>query len=364
VNAAHPTAQTDPTPPAGTASPRTRDDELESTPRQSRRHLLGFSNISAVYVGIALFILFSLWVPHTFLRSSTFTTIVDEQAITGIIAVALVLPFAAGAFDLSFAYNLGFGSIVAAWLVGNHGFPWWATILVTLCVCAAIGGINGGLVTLIGINPVIATLGVGSCLSAGTTWISGGQQIIGLSSSFTAIANDSLLGVSLPVYYLAGIASLIWYVLAHTPWGRHIYAVGGNREAARLAGVRTDWIVFVSLAMVGLAAGFAGVLASAQIGAGDPSIGPPYLLPALAAVFLGSTQFQAGRFNVWGTLIAVFVLAIGVKGLELAGAPFWLPDMFNGLALLIAVGISQRDFVAERLARLRRLKGPPATRHS
>jgi ribose transport system permease protein len=363
VNAAQPGAQTDPTVPEGTASLRARDDELPSSPRRSRRHLLAFSNISAVYVGIALFILFSLWVPHTFLRSSTFTTILDEQAITGIIAVALVLPFAAGAFDLSFAYNLGFGSILAASLVGNQDFSWWTTILVTLSVCGAIGGLNGFLVSGIGINPVIATLGVGSCLSAGTTWISGGEQIIGLSPNFTAIANDSLLGISLPVYYLAAIALLIWYVLAHTPWGRHVYAVGGNREASRLAGVRTHWIVFASLTVVGVAAGFAGVLASAQIGAGDPSIGPPYLLPALAAVFLGSTQLQRGRFNVWGTLIAVFVLAIGVKGLELTGAPFWLPDMFNGLALLIAVGISQRDFVAERLARLRRLKAPPA-RHS
>jgi ribose transport system permease protein len=353
------TAQTDPD--MRTEPPSSSKSEGEFAPdkRRRRRRGLAFSNISAVYVGIALFILFSLWIPDTFLRSSTFTTILDEQAITGIIAVALVLPFAAGAFDLSFAYNLGFGAILSAWLVGSHGFPWWVTIVVTITACALIGSINGALVTVIGINPVIATLGVGSCLTAATTWISGGQQIIGLSNSFSAIANDSLLGVSLPVYYLVIFSVIVWYVLAHTPPGRHVYAVGGNKEAARLAGVRGDWVVFCSLTAVGVAAGFAGVLASAQIGAGDPSIGPPYLLPGLAAVFLGSTQLQPGRFNVWGTLIAVFVLAVGVKGLELAGAPFWLPDMFNGLALLIAVGISQRDYVAERIVRLRRIRSGP-----
>ena len=320
---------------------------------------LAFSNISAVYVGIALIILFSIWIPHTFLTSATLTTLLSEQAITGIIAVALVLPFAAGAFDLSFAYNVGFGAILSASLVGNHGFPVWLTIVVVLAVCGAVGAVNGFFATVIGINPVIVTLAVGSCLSAGINWVSGGNEIIGLSSGFTGLANDQLLGIALPVYYLLAIALVAWYVLEHTPPGRRLYAVGGNVEAARLAGVRTGLVVFTSLALVGVASGLAGVLVSSQVGAGDPSVGPAYLLPAFAGIFLGSTQVQPGRFNVWGTLISVYVLAIGVKGLQLAGAPFWLPDMFNGLALLIAVGISQRAHVASVITSMRRLR--PAT---
>jgi ribose transport system permease protein len=317
---------------------------------------LAFSNISAVYVGIALVILFSIWIPHTFLTSSTLTSLLSEQAITGIIAVALVLPFAAGAFDLSFAYNIGFGAILAASLVGNHGFPVWLTIVIVLAACGAVGAVNGFFSTAIGINPVIVTLAVGSCLSAGINWISGGNEIIGLSSGFGALANHEILGIALPVFYLAAVALIAWYVLEHTPPGRRFYAVGGNSEAARLAGVRTGIVVFSSLTVVGVAAGVCGVLVSAQVGAGDPSVGPAYLLPALAGVFLGSTQVHPGRFNVWGTLISVYVLAIGVKGLQLAGAPFWLPDMFNGLALLTAVGISQRDHVAGVIASMRRLK--------
>lgn len=347
--------------PGTVAGDSIEEHRADGGPGRSRgwRHTLSFSNISAVYIAVALIILFALWVPDTFLRTSTLTTLLNEQAITGIIAVALVLPFAAGAFDLSFAYNVGFGAILVASLVGNHGFPVWAATLLVIAICGAVGAANGFFVTVIGINSVIATIAVGSCLSAGVTWISGGNDIIGLSSSFQAIANHSLLGISLPVYYLLIIAVAIWYALEHTPSGRHVYAVGGNREAARLVGVRTGLVVFTSLALVGVAAGFAGVLVSAQVGAGDPSVGPAYLLPALAGLFLGSTQLQPGRFNVWGTLIAVFVLAIGVKGLQLAGAPFWLPDLFNGLALLIAVGISQRAHVAEVLARLRRLRPAP-----
>jgi ribose transport system permease protein len=342
-------------------SPRGGSSDRRPLRRAGRAHsprlrALAFSNISAVYVGIALIALFSIWIPSTFLTSSTLTTLLSEQAITGIIAVALVLPFAAGAFDLSFAYNVGFGAILAASLIGNHAFPSWAAILLVLAVCGAVGAVNGFLSTAIGINPVIATIAVGSCLSAGINWVSGGNEIIGLSSGFQSIANDSLLGISLPVYYLLAVALLVWYVLEHTPPGRHVYAVGGNREAARLTGVRTGLVVFTTLTVVGVAAGFAGVLVSSQVGAGDPSVGPAYLLPALAGVFLGSTQVQPGRFNVWGTLISVYVLAIGVKGLQLAGAPFWLPDMFNGLALIVAVAISQRDHVAATLARLRTLR--------
>jgi ribose transport system permease protein len=345
---------------AGADPPRDQQGPGQQTlGGRSRWHVLSFSNISAVYIGVALVVLFSIWVPSTFLTSSTLTTLLSEQAITGIIAVALVLPFAAGAFDLSFAYNVGFGAILAASLIGNHGFPVLAAIVLVVAVCGAVGAANGLLATVIGINPVIATLAVGSCLSAGVNWVSGGNDVIGLSASYQAIANNHLLGIQLPVWYMLAIAIAVWYVLQHTPPGRHVYATGGNREAARLTGVRTGLVVFSSLAVVGLAAGFAGVLVSSQVGAGDPSVGPAYLLPALAGVFLGSTQLHPGRFNVWGTLISVYVLAIGVKGLQLAGAPFWLPDMFNGLALLIAVGISQRDHVVRTLGGLRKLR-PPA----
>lgn len=120
-----------------------------------------------------------------------------------------------------------------------------------------------------------------------------------------------------------------------------MYATGGNPDAARLAGVRTWRIVLGSTITCGVISGLAGLLITSQISAGDPSIGPGYLLPAIAAAVLGSTQLRGGRYNVWGTVIAAYVLATGVKGLQLAGAPVWIPDLFNGAALLIAVGMAQ-----------------------
>ncbi|GAA2130545.1 hypothetical protein GCM10009727_22560 [Actinomadura napierensis] len=114
--------------------------------------------------------------------------------------------------------------------------------------------------------------------------------------------------------------------------------MGGSSEAAALAGIRTSRIILGALVTSGLVAGLDGVLETSQLSAGDPTIGPGFLLPVIAAVFLGSTQFRGGRFNIWGTVVAAYVLAVGVKGLQLAVLPIWIPDLFNGTALLLAVG--------------------------
>jgi ribose transport system permease protein len=114
-------------------------------------------------------------------------------------------------------------------------------------------------------------------------------------------------------------------------------------------------VIIACLVTCGAIAALAGVLISSRLGTGDPTIGPAYLLPAFSAAFLGSTQFRGGRFDVWGTVVAVYVLATGVKGLQLAGAPIWIPDLFNGVALLVAVGLAKYQRAAYRAGAVRRL---------
>ena len=197
------------------------------------------------------------------------------------------------------------------------------------------------LITRARIPSLIATLAVSSILIAVIDWISRSQQILNLGSPFQAIATDGWFGVTYPVYILAVVALIVWYFLERTALGRRVRATGGNVEAARLAGVQTSRMILLASVTCGVIAALAGVLASSQLATGDPTISQSYLLPAFAAAFLGSTQFYGGRFNVAGTLAAVAVLAVGVKGLQLAGAPVWLPDLFNGVALLAAVGFAQ-----------------------
>jgi len=134
-----------------------------------------------------------------------------------------------------------------------------------------------------------------------------------------------------------------------------MYAVGFNPQSARLAGVRVNRLVVGSLAVGGLVAALAGALLTSRFNSGDPTIGPGYLLPALTALFLGSTQFKGGRFNVWGTVFSLYVLDVGIKGLQLAGAPSWVDDLFYGLALLIAVALSRIEGSDKRFSAIRRV---------
>ncbi|MBN9624057.1 MAG: ABC transporter permease [Actinobacteria bacterium] len=316
---------------------------------------LSFRNISAIYIFIAIFVLFSLWVPETFLSGDMGKALLASQAVTAVLAVGLVLALAAGAFDLAIGTELGLGSIFVAWLIGEHGLPIVPAIVLTLLVGVVIGAINGLLVVKVKIDSFIATLGMSSVLLALIAWISSSQQILGLSKGFQSIGVTKVFGIALPFYIMIGIAAVLWYVLDCTATGRKIYATGGNIDAARLAGVPVSKVVVGSLVACGSIAALAGVLVSANLGTGDPTIGPGYLLPAFSAAFLGSTQFRSGRFNILGTVFAVYLLATGVKGLQLAGAPVWVPELFNGLALLIAVGMARFETSTERRAAVRRL---------
>lgn len=319
------------------------------------RRVLSFRNISAIYIFVAMFVIFAIWVPDTFLSWDTWRALFDSQAVTAILAIGLVIGLSAGAFDLAIGAELGFGSILVAWFLIDKGVPIVLAIILTLIAGALVGLANGLLVVKVRIDSFIATLGMSSVLLALIAWVSNSQQILALPPGFQEIGTTEIFGLALPVYLAIAIGLVVWYVLERTPAGRRVYATGGNIEAARLAGVRVSLVVVGSLVACGMIAAFSGMMVSARLGTGDPTIGPAYLLPAFSAAFLGSTQFRGGRFNVWGTVVAVVVLATGVKGLQLAGAPIWIPELFNGVALLLAVGLAKYEATATRAAAVRRL---------
>jgi ribose transport system permease protein len=321
------------------------------------------ARISGIYVWGALILLFALWVPETFLTGTTFKNIAAGEAVTALITLGLLFPLAAGTFDLSIGFTVGLSGIIAAKLLNSGSSPTVA-VLVALGVALAVGVLNGVVVVGIGVDSFIATLGTGSVIQAVTLAISNNEQIIGLPPSFGAIGNNEILGLPLPVFYVIIFAFVAWYALEHTPFGRYLYAIGSGREAARLAGIKTDRFRFATLIISALAAGAAGVVVTARLGSGSPDIGPEYLLPAFAAAFLGATQLKPGRINVWGALIAVYLLATGVTGLQLAGASFWITYLFNGLALIIAVslGVLQGRLFISRQRRRRRQAAASAAR--
>ncbi|MDF2443066.1 MAG: ribose transport system permease protein [Subtercola sp.] len=303
----------------------------------------GVSRFSGLYIAVILLVLFSILLPQTFPTFNNLMGIADAQVITAIAAFALLLPMAAGSFDLSVAAMLGFASVSVAYLQSNGVEPVTAIVIV-LVIGAIVGAINGFVVLNLGVDSFIATLGMSSILAAFTYWLTGGLQIVdGIAPGFLAIARTKAFGVPLTILYLIVIALILWFVLEFRPFGRHLYAVGGNRTAARLAGLNVNRVTRFSLIIAGFLAALAGVLLTAKLGSGSPDVGAPYLLPAFAAVFLGSTQIKPGRPNVLGTIVAVYLLAIGVKGLQLLGAPTRIDSFFNGVVLIVAVALAVRS---------------------
>jgi len=305
------------------------------------RRSLSVGNASALYLFVLLFVVFAVWEPGTFLTLQNWQVLLDSQAISGLVAIGLIAPLSAGVIDLAVGSEAGFGGIVVAWLLADHGVPIPLAIAISLIAGALVGVVIAALIARARIPSLIVTLAASSILIAVIDWISGSEQILNLGTGFQDIATNELFGVTYPVYILAAVSLIVWYFLERTALGRRVRATGGNLEAARLAGIRTSRMILIATVTCGVIAALAGVLASSQLATGDPTISQSYLLPAFAAAFLGSTQFSGGRFNVAGTLVAVVVLAVGVKGLQLAGAPVWLPDLFNGAALLAAVGFAQ-----------------------
>jgi ribose transport system permease protein len=314
----------------------------EQTPKRASRRKFntGFDRFSGVYLWALFIIVFGIWVPNEFLTTSTLHSVAAQQAITGIVALAVLIPLSAGLYDLSVGATANLSGILTVVLLNNHHWAVVPAVLAGIVCGMAVGAVNSIVIVKLGVNSFIATLGMSSILSAMLVIVSSNSQPLPpTSTAFNNFTQTTIAGFQIVVLYLIILGFVLWWLLAHTPVGRYFYAVGGNTEAARLSGVRINRWSTVSLLISGTIAGLAGVMFSSLNG---PSLnfGPTLLLPAFAAAFLGSTQLTPGRFNVWGTLLAIYVLATGVQGLQLVSGASWLSDMFNGVALIVAVALS------------------------
>jgi ribose transport system permease protein len=326
-----------------TADPAAPEQSAGAAAPARRRPInLGLDRFSGLYVWGALIVIFGLWVPDLFLTGMNARILVGSEAITAIVALGLIIPVAAGAFDLSIAGVVGLSVCLVMWMQSN-GHSWQLGILVSLLMGVTVGLVNSFVVVRLRVDSFIATLGMSSILAAGAYMITNGTQIVtGISPDFTVLGQKLVLGLPLPVFYMIAVAAVLWWLLEYTPVGRYLYAVGGNPQAARLAGVQVGRVTTGAFVLSGLIAALAGVVLAAKLGSASPDVGVSYLLPAFSSVFLGATQIKPGRVNVLGTLIAIFLLATGVKGLQLVGAPSYVNDLFNGLALIIAVALASR----------------------
>jgi ribose transport system permease protein len=316
--------------------------EVQTTAVRSRDWGELAQRLALPAVWLALVILFGILQPDTFLTSRNMANILGSQAVIVVLTLGILIPLTAGDFDLSVAFNLTLSAMLIAILNVEHGMPIVLAILIALAVGAMIGTINGALVVLLGIDSLIVTLGTGTFIGGVVLWVSDSNTISGVSQQLVELVIvHRILGVPLEFFYGLALCLAIWYVFEFTPLGRRMLFVGRGRNVARLAGVRVARLRWGALIVSGVIAALAGALYAGTTGAADPSSGTSYLLPAFAAAFLGSTTIMPGRFNPWGALIAVYTLATGITGLQLAGVPSYVQNLFYGGALVIAVALSQ-----------------------
>ena len=294
-----------------------------------------------VILTVFLIGLFSLLLPETFPTMLNLRSIVSDKAIIALLSLGAMIPMAAGRIDLTVGYGIVLWHILAISLQTTVGLPWPAAVIFVLMLGAFTGFLNGLLVEVAKIDSFIATLGTGTVLYALALWHTGGRQMVGLlPDGFYALNNTFLFGLPITGYYLIAITLVMWIVLEYTPVGRYLYAIGANQRAAQLNGIPTRKYVIGAFVASGAMTALAGVLLAAKLRIGQASVGLEFLLPALVGAFLGSTTIKPGRVNVWGTVVGVAILAVGISGIQQFGGSFWVEPLFNGVTLLIAIGIA------------------------
>ncbi|HYC82740.1 MAG TPA: ABC transporter permease [Solirubrobacterales bacterium] len=292
-----------------------------------------------------LTILFFSWMrPETFATAANFRTIVTAQSVVAVCALALTFPLMAGRFDISVGATLGVSAIATAAVMSKHGLPLLPAVVFGIAFGAFIGVVNGSLVAYFGVNAIIGTLGTSTVLSGLITAYTQGVPITtSLSTTLTDLGSDRVAGIPAIFLIMLALSVIVWYVLTQTPYGRQLAAVGVNQRAAVLTGMRVRRIILLSFVASGLLGGAAGVMQVASQGTADPTTGGlNFILPAIAAVFLGATTWHPGRFNIPGTVLSLFFLGTAVSGLALIGAEPWVNDLFNGLAIVIAIALSSQ----------------------
>jgi ribose transport system permease protein len=308
------------------------------------RHAVGrdlLVRYGLLFVTVALIVLFALLLPSTFLTPLTFRSILSDQSIVALVSLAQMIPLAANKFDLSVGYGIGLAHILSIGFQVQAGLSWPTAVLLVCAVGLGVGIINGFLVEAAQIDSFIATLGTGSILYAISIAFTGGRQIVGeLPAGFTAINDMVFLGIPAPAVYVLVLAAALWVAFEYLPIGRYIYAIGANPKAAQLVGIPKSRYIVLAFAASGLITAFAGVVLGAKLQIGQSDVGPPYLLPSFVGALLGSTAFRLARVNVWGTIVAVILLSVGIAGIEQLGSSFYAEPLFNGTTLLIAVGLA------------------------
>lgn len=288
---------------------------------------------------------FSMSLPDTFLTARNWLNITQQMSMLAVVAAGMTIVMVMGDFDLSVGSMASLSGVIAATLF-VHGYPVWAAVSIALAAGLMGGALNGALVSLLGILPFVATLATLTIFEGAAFLISGGKTIFGRSipSAFADFARDGVpLGaLSVPNLTIAAAVALVlaWFLLEQTVFGRRLYAIGGNMEAARLSGVKVRPLRLVAFALTGLSAAAAGLMYASRVASANPMQGSGLMLDAIAAVFLGMTMSEHGQPRVHATLVGVLILGVLDNGLTQMRVDSYVRQVLVGAIILLAVASS------------------------
>src|SRR5580698_4395482 len=321
----------------------------------SARFVLLLLRARAILVLLLLLVLFSVLAPE-FLTANNLSILAKHVAITALLAIGMTFVILTGGIDLSVGSIAGLGGMVAGYLL-TQGIVFGGTIhyppvivvtLLTICACLVVGVLNGWLVAKAGVAPFIATLGPLYIARGAALLVSNGKTFPGLggeasrgNTGFPAFGQSFILHIPSPVWMMAVLFVIAWVVAIKTPFGRHIYAVGGNDRAARLAGIRVPAVKIATYVISAFTAALVGLIIASQLEAAHPATGETFELNAIAAVVLGGTSLMGGRGSVTGSLIGAFVIGVLTDGLVMLGVSEFWQMVIKGLVIVLAVGMDQ-----------------------
>jgi ribose transport system permease protein len=315
--------------------------------RSTILRLLG--TYGTIIVLVVMLAAFSIAEPGTFATVGNFRNILNDMAIGTIVAGGLTVPLVAGDFDLSIGYVASFCGLLLVGLLSFNQLPIPLAMLIVIAIGAAIGVVNGVIVSKLGVNAFIATLGTGTVIVGLNYAYSGGVPLqLTHSRELTSVAIGRVWGVPHLILIMAAILIILWVILNRTVQGQHIKAIGVSAESARRAGVAVDRSRIVAFACASTCAAIGGALMASNLGSGQVTAGDGFMLTSFSAAFLGSAALKEGQFHILGTLIGVLTVAVGNNGLAMIGAPIFTQYLFAGSLLVVAVALGS---IGRRYAR-------------
>lgn len=317
-----------------------RENEI-MTPEETDRETISIWARLAEYTPqisfVLLCVVFSLYSPY-FLRQRNLLNVLDQITILGILSLGMTAVIILGGIDLSVGSILALSTMSMGWMTNMLGVPWSIAIPVSILIGGACGLISGLLITRLLLPPFIATLAMMSIARGLANLITDGSQIIGYPDWFTALSINRYFGYITPTVGMFIVLSVLtWIFFKYRPSGRALYAIGGNVEVARLAGINVKWLTTATYAVSGLLCGLGGMVMAARLDSSQPTAGLGYELDTIAAVVIGGASLSGGIGKVGGTIMGVLIIGVLRNGLNLTKVSPFVQQIVIGVVIVVAV---------------------------